>query len=301
MNDPTDHDAETPPAHAVATPAEEPGSIAEPVSVSEPLSAPEPPQEEPSGEVIIQVRGVTKRFDQEGTTVQVLSGIDLDIRNGEMICIQGRSGAGKSTLLHILGTLDLPTTGSVSYHGRNVTRFTSRELAAFRNATIGFVFQFHHLLPEFDALENVMMPGLVQGRPRPPLRKRARELLESVGLGHRMGHRPGELSGGEQQRVALARALVMKPEVILADEPTGNLDTTTSDAMFKLFFELNRELGTTFVIVTHSDDLAERMPRRIVMSDGLIAGDLRRPSPHQPPPLDAPDHDAQPGATLDPL
>ena len=128
-------------------------------------------------EVIIEVRGVTKRFDQEGTTVQVLNGIDLDIRNREMICIQGRSGAGKSTLLHILGTLDLPTTGSVSYHGKDVTRFNSRELAAFRNATIGFVFQFHHLLPEFDALENVMMPGLVQGRPRPPLRKRAQELL----------------------------------------------------------------------------------------------------------------------------
>lgn len=301
MNDPTDHDAETPPAHAVAPLADEPGAIAEPKSDDQPLPAPEPPHEEPSGEVIIEVRGVTKRFDQEGTTVQVLSGIDLDIRNGEMICIQGRSGAGKSTLLHILGTLDLPTTGSVSYHGRNVTRFTSRELAAFRNATIGFVFQFHHLLPEFDALENVMMPGLVQGRPRPPLRKRARELLESVGLGHRMGHRPGELSGGEQQRVALARALVMKPEVILADEPTGNLDTTTSDAMFRLFFELNRDLGTTFVIVTHSDDLAERMPRRIVMSDGLIAGDLRRPSSHQHPPVDAPDHDAQPGASLDPL
>ncbi|MBK6578832.1 MAG: ABC transporter ATP-binding protein [Sandaracinaceae bacterium] len=252
-------------------------------------------------EVIIEVRGVTKRFDQEGTTVQVLNGIDLDIRNREMICIQGRSGAGKSTLLHILGTLDLPTTGSVSYHGKDVTRFNSRELAAFRNATIGFVFQFHHLLPEFDALENVMMPGLVQGRPRPPLRKRAQELLDSVGLGHRVTHRPGELSGGEQQRVALARALVMRPKVILADEPTGNLDTTTSDAMFKLFFELNRELGTTFVIVTHSDDLAERMPRRIVMSDGLIAGDLRREPPVRasaaPPPADA----DEPGATLDPL
>ncbi|MCB9659285.1 MAG: ATP-binding cassette domain-containing protein [Sandaracinaceae bacterium] len=254
-----------------------------------------------SGEVIIEVRGVTKRFDQEGTTVQVLSGIDLDIRNGEMICIQGRSGAGKSTLLHILGTLDLPTTGSVRYHGRNVTRFTSRELAAFRNATIGFVFQFHHLLPEFDALENVMMPGLVQGRPRAPLRRRAHELLESVGLGHRIDHRPGELSGGEQQRVALARALVMKPQVILADEPTGNLDTSTSDAMFNLFFTLNRELGTTFVIVTHSDDLAERMPRRIVMSDGLIAGDHRRSSPYRTAPAAPPADAEDAGATLDPL
>ena len=277
-----------------------PQSVEAVPELSEAPAVPEP--EAPAqGEVIIEVRGVEKRFDQEGTTVKVLNGIDLDIRDREMICIQGRSGAGKSTLLHILGTLDLPTTGSVSYHGKNVTRFNSRELAAFRNATIGFVFQFHHLLPEFDALENVMMPGLVQGRPRAPLRKRAQELLDSVGLGHRVSHRPGELSGGEQQRVALARALVMRPKVILADEPTGNLDTTTSDAMFKLFFELNRTLGTTFVIVTHSDDLAERMPRRIVMSDGLIAGDLRREprvrASAAPPPADA----DEPGATLDPL
>ena len=273
----------------------------EPSDLAPPATEPviEPVTEQ--GDVIIRVRGVEKRFDQEGTTVKVLNGIDLDIRDREMICIQGRSGAGKSTLLHILGTLDLPTAGSVSYHGKDVTRFNSRDLAAFRNSTIGFVFQFHHLLPEFDALENVMMPGLVQGRPRAPLRKRAQELLESVGLGHRVGHRPGELSGGEQQRVALARALVMRPKLILADEPTGNLDTTTSDAMFKLFFELNRTLGTTFVIVTHSDDLAERMPRRIVMSDGLIAGDPRRETPRRsstpPPPADV----DEPGATLDPL
>ena len=250
---------------------------------------------------IVSIQGLKKSYWLEGKEVPVLKGVDLTIAKGERISIIGRSGSGKSTFLHVLGTLDYPSFGRVSYSGRDIFSLAPAELAAFRNRTIGFVFQFHHLLPDFSALENVMMPGLIQRRPTAEAEASARKMLDIVGLGHRVSHRPGELSGGEQQRVALARALVMRPKVILADEPTGNLDTTTSDAMFKLFFELNRELGTTFVIVTHSDDLAERMPRRIVMSDGLIAGDLRREPPVRasaaPPPADA----DEPGATLDPL
>ena len=239
------------------------------------------PKANSSARVAIEVSGVRKVFHQEEQTLEVLRGIDLEVREGEMICIRGRSGAGKSTLLHILGTLDLPTEGAVRYYGEDVTQYNSAKLAAFRNDAIGFVFQFHHLLPEFDALENVMMPGLVRGRRESELAPRATQLLEHVGLGERLHHRPGELSGGEQQRVALARALVMKPKVILADEPTGNLDSVTSDAMFKLFFELNRDLGTTFCIVTHSNELAMRMPRRIEMRDGVIASDTANETPYR--------------------
>ena len=225
-------------------------------------------------DLLVTVENVTKTFEHEGQALQVLRGIDLGIAAGEMVTIVGPSGAGKSTLLHLIGTLDLPTAGRIRYEGRDVTRLGSSELAEFRNRSIGFVFQFHHLLPEFNALENVMMPGLIQGGRR--LTDRARELLEEVGLGHRLSHRPGELSGGEQQRVALARALLLEPKLVLADEPTGNLDSQSSQAVQTLFFDLNKSHGTTFLIVTHSRDFASRMPRVVSMKDGRIDSDRRR-------------------------
>jgi lipoprotein-releasing system ATP-binding protein len=226
---------------------------------------------------LVTVQNVTKTFEHEGRSLQVLKGIDLQIDRGEMVTIVGPSGAGKSTLLHLIGTLDLPTEGRILYGGRDVTRLGSLELAEFRNRSIGFVFQFHHLLPEFTALENVMMPGLIRGSRR--LEDRARQLLDEVGLTDRLTHRPGELSGGEQQRVALARALLMKPELVLADEPTGNLDSQTSNSVQSLIFDLNRRHGITFLIVTHSRDFAAMMPRRVSMKDGRIDSDERRPQP----------------------
>jgi lipoprotein-releasing system ATP-binding protein len=225
---------------------------------------------------LVDVRGVTKRFFHEGRELEILKPIDLVIERGEMLSIVGPSGAGKSTLLHLLGTLDLPSSGEIRYGGHDVTKYSSSALAEFRNRTIGFVFQFHHLLPEFTALENVLMPGLIRGLSQRELEGRARELLGTVGLSARLDHRPGELSGGEQQRVALARALIMKPELVLADEPTGNLDSATSEAIHRLFFELNRTLGITFLIVTHSADLAGRMRRVVHMRDGQIERDERR-------------------------
>jgi len=226
---------------------------------------------------LVSVQNVSKAFEHEGRSLEVLQGIDLDIGSGEMVTIVGPSGAGKSTLLHLVGTLDLPTEGRIFYEGRDVTRLGSSELAEFRNRSIGFVFQFHHLLPEFTALENVLMPGLIQGRRR--LEGRARQLLDEVGLSSRLTHRPGELSGGEQQRVALARALLMEPKLVLADEPTGNLDSQTSESVQSLFFDLNQRHGTTFLIVTHSRDFAAMMPRRVSMKDGRIVSDERRPQP----------------------
>ena len=222
---------------------------------------------------MIELRAVSKTFVHDGRDVDVLRGIDLDVARGEMVTIVGPSGAGKSTLLHITGTLDLPTGGVVRHDGEDVTRLSSRRLAAFRNRHIGFVFQFHHLLPEFTAIENVMMPGLIQRSRRATLRARAERLLDEVGLGHRLTHRPSELSGGEQQRVALARALVMEPPLLLADEPTGNLDSAASEAIHQLFFDLNAAHGTTFFIVTHSRELARRMPRVLSMRDGRIERD----------------------------
>lgn len=226
---------------------------------------------------LVSVQNVSKVFEHEGRSLQVLQGIDLDIGSGEMVTIVGPSGAGKSTLLHLVGTLDLPTEGRIFYEGRDVTRLGSSDLAEFRNRSIGFVFQFHHLLPEFTALENVLMPGLIQGRRR--FEDRARQLLDEVGLSERLTHRPGELSGGEQQRVALARALLMEPKLVLADEPTGNLDSQTSESVQSLFFDLNQRHGTTFLIVTHSRDFAAMMPRRVSMKDGRIVSDERRPQP----------------------
>jgi lipoprotein-releasing system ATP-binding protein len=226
---------------------------------------------------LVNVQNVTKTFEHEGRSLEVLKGIDLEIGSGEMVTIVGPSGAGKSTLLHLIGTLDLPTEGRILYDGQDVTRLGSSDLAEFRNRSIGFVFQFHHLLPEFTALENVMMPGLIQGSRR--LEHRARQLLDEVGLSERLTHRPGELSGGEQQRVALARALLMEPKLVLADEPTGNLDSQTSASVQSLIFDLNRRHGITFLIVTHSRDFAAMMPREVSMKDGRIDSDVRRSQP----------------------
>jgi lipoprotein-releasing system ATP-binding protein len=224
---------------------------------------------------LVAVQNVKKSFVHEGREVPILRGIDLAIDEGEMLCIVGPSGAGKSTLLHLLGTLDLPTEGKILYGGEDVTSYSSSKLADFRNRSIGFVFQFHHLLPEFTALENVMMPGRIRGEPNGALETRARELLAEAGLEKRLTHRPGELSGGEQQRVALARALIMNPRLVLADEPTGNLDSTTGKAMHDLLFGLNKSRGTTFLVVTHSGDLAEQMPRVVHMRDGRVEDDRR--------------------------
>jgi len=218
----------------------------------------------------VQVRGLRKSFRIEKTEVPVLKGIDADFQRGERVSIVGASGAGKSTFLHILGTIDAPSSGSVFFDGENVYAKSRSALAAFRNQTIGFVFQFHHLLPEFTALENVMMPALIQRCPRADAESRARELLGVVGLGERLVHKPGELSGGEQQRVALARALVLRPRLVLADEPTGNLDSRTSEGIHELFGQLNERYGITMVIVTHNDALARRMPRRLRMRDGML-------------------------------
>ena len=228
---------------------------------------------------LVAVQNVSKTFEHEGRSLEVLKGIDLEIGSGEMVTIVGPSGAGKSTLLHLIGTLDLPTEGRIFYGGQDVTSLGSSDLAEFRNRSIGFVFQFHHLLPEFTALENVMMPGLIQGGRR--FEDRARQLLREVGLSERLTHRPGELSGGEQQRVALARALLMEPKLVLADEPTGNLDSQTSDSVQSLFFDLNRRHGITFLIVTHSRDFAAMMPRQVSMKDGRIDSDERRSQPQE--------------------
>jgi lipoprotein-releasing system ATP-binding protein len=224
---------------------------------------------------LVVVEKVEKGFVHEGQAVAILRGIDLVIEEGEMLCIVGPSGAGKSTLLHLLGTLDLPSAGSIYYDGEDVTSYSSSKLAEFRNRSLGFVFQFHHLLPEFTALENVMMPGRIRGEPNREIERRARELLTEVGLIERLTHRPGELSGGEQQRVALARALIMNPRLVLADEPTGNLDTHTGVAMHQLLFRLNKVHGTTFLVVTHSRDLADQMPRVVHMQDGRIESDRK--------------------------
>ncbi len=225
---------------------------------------------------IVSIQDVHKSFDHLGRRLEVLRGIDVAIEAGELLAIVGPSGAGKSTLLHCIGTLDLPTSGTIQIGGEEITQLSSTRLAALRNETIGFVFQFHHLLPEFDALENVMMPGLIQGRRRRDIEEPARALLAEVGLSDRATHRPGELSGGEQQRVALARALVLEPKLLLADEPTGNLDTTTSEAIHDLFFAMNRARGTTVVVVTHNPTFAERMPRVVHLRDGRVERDERR-------------------------
>ncbi len=225
---------------------------------------------------LVRIHDLHKTYDHHGAQLDVLRGIDLDIDEGEVMAIVGPSGAGKSTLLHCIGTLDLPTRGEIAVDGRSVTRMTSAELARLRNETIGFVFQFHHLLPEFTALENVAMPGMIRGAHLSEVRPKAEALLASVGLDHRMSHRPGELSGGEQQRVALARALLLEPKLLLADEPTGNLDSATSHAIHELFFQANAERGTTVIVVTHNPSFAEQMPRVVTLKDGRVDRDEKR-------------------------
>ena len=216
----------------------------------------------------VSVRNLSKVYEHGGVSLQVLNGVDLELAAGEMVAVVGASGVGKSTLLQILGTLDLPTSGTINFNGEELTKMNPTRLAEFRNRSIGFVFQFHHLLPEFSALENVMMPALIQGVAVGKARMRARDVLGRVGLSHRLTHRPSELSGGEQQRVALARALVLEPALLLADEPTGNLDRATGEAIHQLFLELNREHGSTLLVVTHNPELANLMPRRMRMVDG---------------------------------
>jgi lipoprotein-releasing system ATP-binding protein len=221
---------------------------------------------------MIKVLDLKKSFQMNGYTLNVLRGINLDIARGEMIAIVGASGAGKSTLLHMLGTLDRPTSGSVLFDGQDVFGLSEDAQAEFRNKRIGFVFQFHHLLPEFTALENTFLPALIQNRPADDAQKEAAQLLADVGLGERLHHKPGELSGGEQQRVAVARALMQRPDLVLADEPTGNLDTHTGEALFGLLRKLNKSRGTTFVIVTHNDKLSAQADRIVRMEDGQIVG-----------------------------
>jgi lipoprotein-releasing system ATP-binding protein len=216
----------------------------------------------------VEVVGLHKEYAHGGRTVRVLHDVHLDLAAGDMVAIVGASGVGKSTLLQILGTLDLPTRGTIHINGEEITGMSPSRLAQFRNREIGFVFQFHHLLPEFTALENVMMPALIQRIPRQAAEQRARRILGRVGLGHRLTHKPSELSGGEQQRVALARAMVMEPSLLLADEPTGNLDKRTGEEIHDLFVELNRERGSTLLVVTHNPELAAMMPRCLRMLDG---------------------------------
>jgi len=219
---------------------------------------------------LIEAVGVTKSFKTAAGELRVLKGIDLSIGKGEMLGIIGASGAGKSTLLQILGALDRPTSGRVMFKERDIASMDENSLARLRNTSIGFVFQFHHLLPEFNSLENVMFPSIISGTSFPEAEKKANALLGELGLSGRTRHRPGELSGGEQQRVAVARALIQSPEVVLADEPTGNLDTSTGNDLFELFLELNKKKGITFVVVTHNKSLSDRCHRVLEMADGMF-------------------------------
>ena len=217
---------------------------------------------------MIRVTDIHKSFG----TLEVLKGVSLDVAQGEVVSIVGASGAGKTTLLQIIGTLSRPDGGRVEIDGRDVSALGDRALSQFRNERIGFVFQFHHLLAEFTAFENVCIPGLIGRRPRADVERRAAELLDMMGLAARRDHKPGQLSGGEQQRVAIARALINSPAVLLADEPSGNLDSHNRDEIHRLFFDLRERLGQTVVIVTHDENLAAMADRKITMSDGLILG-----------------------------
>ncbi len=219
---------------------------------------------------MIQVHDLKKTFVKDGSRIEVLRGINLRIDDGDSLAILGVSGAGKTTFVHILGTLDRPTSGTVLFNGLNVFDWQEKKLASFRNRKIGFVFQFHNLLPEFNSLENTMMPALIHGMSRRDALARAETILHDVGLDDRMTHKPSELSGGEQQRVAVARALIMEPEILLADEPTGNLDTETGRKIEDILLELNRQKGITLIVVTHNQSLAGRMSRSIGLRDGEI-------------------------------
>jgi len=216
---------------------------------------------------MIEVKNIRKNFGR----LEVLKGVDLTVNKGEIVSIVGASGAGKSTLLHIIGTIDKADSGEVVIDGEDVLKLKDKKLAEFRNQKIGFVFQFHHLLPEFDALENVCIPAYIAGESKSGAEKRAEEILSFMGLSERLTHKPGELSGGEQQRVAIARALINNPVVVLMDEPSGNLDSKASKALHQLFFDLRDKFGQTFVIVTHNKELAEMTDRTLTIKDGIIS------------------------------
>jgi lipoprotein-releasing system ATP-binding protein len=221
-------------------------------------------------EPLLEVVDLCKSYGSGESRVEVLKGISITLAKGETVALLGASGAGKSTLMHILGALDRPSSGSVCFEGADIFAKSEHELAAFRNRSIGFVFQFHHLLPEFTALENVMLPAMINGTARNESLSVAEKILGEVGLGHRLTHKPGELSGGEQQRVAVARALVMNPQLLLADEPTGNLDMKTSESIHDLFDELHSSRGLSIMVVTHNERLAVRTMRQIRLLDGLV-------------------------------
>jgi lipoprotein-releasing system ATP-binding protein len=218
----------------------------------------------------LEVAHINKSYFLNGKRIDVLRDVHVSIEQGELVSLIGASGSGKSTFLHVVGTLDMPASGTMHFKGRSVFDMNDAEVAEFRNRTIGFVFQSHYLLPEFTAEENVAMPSLLLRESKTAALKRARELLERVGLAHRREHRPGELSGGESQRVALARALMLKPDLLLADEPTGNLDPATGEGIHALLREVNKDLGVTAVVVTHNEALAKSLPRRLRLKDGQV-------------------------------
>lgn len=219
---------------------------------------------------LLEARGLRKTYSRGANRVDVLNGVDLDLEQGTTTALVGASGAGKSTLLHLLGALDRPSGGAILFKGEDLFHKSDHELATFRNKSIGFIFQFHHLLPEFSSLENVMMPALIARVPKKTAAAMAKELLSDVGLAHRLTHRPGELSGGEQQRVAIARALVLSPELLLADEPTGNLDMKTSEGVHALLSDLQRKHGLSLIVVTHNERLAAAMERTVRLIDGKL-------------------------------